>query len=851
MNKKHDSGIVISKELKLKSLITNNLPMYVRIIQIILIFLAAISPVLSFVNATDIKCDIYSISTITLFAIVIEYIAFRIMKNKDNSTFAMLVILIFCITIIVLRKKLMLGLLCFVDEYIDYFNFKFNKDYILKVKIEASIIKNAPYIVMMVVVFMSLIMAYLIVVKMNKITYILTSIIWPILCYFVDLKPQKGFFIVYIIVSVVILSIEHKNKNNNIENQESNFFVTQKIFRDVAAAKIELMVALFAVCFFVLFNIILNQKKFEENTSIKNISSYMRTGIENIINNDMKTMDAFDREVGGNDTKDLKDLLNTTPVLNNGAISEGGNARYYNKKVFRLVSNEVNDTLYLKQFVGIEYKNGWISKIKDKSELSKLSICDNMLKNVMNSKTENLDKTLYYDMVGILTNEMRDNLIPTGSNENYEIGKNGVVNYINKNVTVVAGYELEFQNIYSSLENIQLEYESNDEDKIRKLYLDVPDKLYNSVEKIKPEIDKYVAKIMLKDNITEETVVNKDKLVIRALVNYLNYNFEYTLSPGRPPNNMDPVEYFLLENKRGYCMYYAAAATAILRYYGIPTRYVEGYVVRTKDCENGKRIDSREYVKKLGVYNTSMYDFNNVPLYEYDIKDTNGHAWVEVFISGLGWVPVEVTPTRLGQNDEVWPEEEKDKVISTAKPTESPQGTMKPTENSESGTQENKKDNKENTHKELIEDNVKKNYMPIIIVSIVLTCVIIFMCIKCFKSNGIVDKQKKLRINNRLQYACKMSIYILKRNNIDFKGTMNYKEYARSIHKKYSSLKLENIETIIEYILKNQYSNSKLDIKEENDIIEFYNYLVSEYVEQYKGFRRIKECYVNNYIRKV
>ena len=37
----------------------------------------------------------------------------------------------------------------------------------------------------------------------------------------------------------------------------------------------------------------------------------------------------------------------------------------------------------------------------------------------------------------------------------------------------------------------------------------------------------------------------------------------------------------------------------------------------------------------------------------------------------------------------------------------------------------------------------------------------------------------------------------------------------------------------------------------EEDIIEFYNYLVSEYVEQYKGFRRIKECYVNNYIRKV
>ena len=111
MNNKHDSGIVISKELKLKSLITDNLPMYVRIIQIMLIFLAAISPVFSFVNATDIKCDVYIISAITLFVIVIEYIAFRIMKNKDNSTLAMLVVLFFCISIIILRKKLMLGLL--------------------------------------------------------------------------------------------------------------------------------------------------------------------------------------------------------------------------------------------------------------------------------------------------------------------------------------------------------------------------------------------------------------------------------------------------------------------------------------------------------------------------------------------------------------------------------------------------------------------------------------------------------------------------------------------------------------------------------------------------------------------
>lgn len=37
----------------------------------------------------------------------------------------------------------------------------------------------------------------------------------------------------------------------------------------------------------------------------------------------------------------------------------------------------------------------------------------------------------------------------------------------------------------------------------------------------------------------------------------------YTLTPGRPPVNEDIVEYFLFENGRGYCQYFAAAATLL------------------------------------------------------------------------------------------------------------------------------------------------------------------------------------------------------------------------------------------------------------------------------------------------
>lgn len=62
----------------------------------------------------------------------------------------------------------------------------------------------------------------------------------------------------------------------------------------------------------------------------------------------------------------------------------------------------------------------------------------------------------------------------------------------------------------------------------------------------------------------------------------------------------------------GVCRHYAAAATMLYRALGIPARYTEGYLVETK---------AGEWV---------------------DIT-TPGHAWVEVYIDDLGWIPVEVT----------------------------------------------------------------------------------------------------------------------------------------------------------------------------------------------------------------
>lgn len=104
------------------------------------------------------------------------------------------------------------------------------------------------------------------------------------------------------------------------------------------------------------------------------------------------------------------------------------------------------------------------------------------------------------------------------------------------------------------------------------------------------------------------------------------------MRPGKVPEGRNAVDYFLNESKRGYCTYFATAAAVILRCSGIPTRYCAGYVVDTS---------------LSGTQNSDYYD-------NYIVMDNSAHAWVEVFISGYGWVTIDPTP---GYGDDL-PEED-------------------------------------------------------------------------------------------------------------------------------------------------------------------------------------------------
>lgn len=171
----------------------------------------------------------------------------------------------------------------------------------------------------------------------------------------------------------------------------------------------------------------------------------------------------------------------------------------------------------------------------------------------------------------------------------------------------------------------ELEYFRKEEayaEYVKDTYLQIPD--YN-LEAIQNFIAQY-------------SIDRDSETLIEDVVKTFQFEFEYTLMPGKTPSDADFVNYFLNETHKGYCTYFATAATLIYRYMGIPARYAGGYKL-SGDAYNDGVADERENAEEW-----ADYDVKDRKVIRYELTDTNAHAWVEIYIDGLGWIPVEVTP---------------------------------------------------------------------------------------------------------------------------------------------------------------------------------------------------------------
>ena len=153
-------------------------------------------------------------------------------------------------------------------------------------------------------------------------------------------------------------------------------------------------------------------------------------------------------------------------------------------------------------------------------------------------------------------------------------------------------------------------------------YNDIRDKLISG--EYTDDMSKYLDTSMSTDRIKELTYeITKDAdsnyQKAKAIETYLRtYKYDKSVDLRDKENYIDS---FIFDTKSGYCVHFASAMVLMLRDAGIPARYVSGYMHKTESK---------------------------------NVMGSEAHAWVEVYIEGLGWMTFEPTAGNPTSEDLTW-----------------------------------------------------------------------------------------------------------------------------------------------------------------------------------------------------
>lgn len=228
-----------------------------------------------------------------------------------------------------------------------------------------------------------------------------------------------------------------------------------------------------------------------------------------------------------------------------------------------------------------------------------------------------------------------------------------------------------------------------------KQYRDFVYDMYTSVpKKQKSALDNAISKV---PGYKPDGTLAGVNAYVQSVKKYFEDNYIYTLAPGRIPDGKDAVTYFMEETKEGYCTYFASAAAFIFRNAGIPCRYVEGYCTYVSE----KNIQDREAA--VDSRNSSTFSANDsYTKYTVNVTDADAHAWVEIYMDGYGWIPVDVTPGyKNKQNTELYAEMEQTSEIDIIRDE---------TEDTHESTEENGAASNEESSNTPVEPHVKDSY---------------------------------------------------------------------------------------------------------------------------------------------
>jgi hypothetical protein len=135
---------------------------------------------------------------------------------------------------------------------------------------------------------------------------------------------------------------------------------------------------------------------------------------------------------------------------------------------------------------------------------------------------------------------------------------------------------------------------------VQKSFLQLPTSL-------KPEIRDLALQI------TKDAQTPYDKAL--GIQHFLETRYIYSLNLAKPITD-DPLYDFLFLSKTGHCEYFATAMTIMCRTIGIPARLARGF-------QQGEWNESGQF---------------------YEVRQNDGHAWVEVLFPEYGWIDFDPSP---------------------------------------------------------------------------------------------------------------------------------------------------------------------------------------------------------------
>lgn len=294
-------------------------------------------------------------------------------------------------------------------------------------------------------------------------------------------------------------------------------------------------------------------------------------------------------------------------------------------KARRAISKDVVGTLTAMTKMGDDKKGQEENRQKDKSkkqDTSKKTNKNNNENTDRNTNTLQKEQEKKYNSSGV--NSLDSNKNNSGPGMSAAAGSDSVLGGGSPNLKAITGFAPD--------NNVDLTVKVNKRPQATYYYPEEYGGTYNkeSWEELPVGKEMYAQYSQYPKDLTRLIKLCKSQKVstVDEAARFIQQEFEkntvYDYNPGPTPGSQDFAEYFLFENKKGFCVHFATTATLMYRIFGFKARYAQGFAI-------------------------PVSAFKEQPDGTYKAKVTGdmGHAWCETYDEN-GWTIREHTLPYLG-----------------------------------------------------------------------------------------------------------------------------------------------------------------------------------------------------------